>query len=87
MHPHLLETPGFFKRFMREAQVGQSIRNDNVVRTLDCDQDFSGGRPQGFLVMEYVEGQTLADLRDAQVHDLHARARREGHGPGRRAGR
>jgi serine/threonine protein kinase len=62
VHPHLLETPGFFKRFMREAQLGQSIRHENVVRTLDCDQEFADGKPQCFLVMEYVEGQTLAEL-------------------------
>jgi tetratricopeptide (TPR) repeat protein len=62
VHAHLLETPGFFKRFLREAQLGQSIRHENVVRTLDCDQEFADGKPQCFLVMEYVEGQTLADL-------------------------
>jgi tetratricopeptide (TPR) repeat protein len=62
VHPHLLETPGFFKRFIREAQLGQSIRDEHVVRTLDCDQDFSGGNATCFLVMEYVEGQTLAEL-------------------------
>ncbi len=58
VHPHLLETEGFFKRFMREAQVGQAIVHDNVVRTLDCDA-IAGSH---FLVMEYVEGQTLAGL-------------------------
>jgi tetratricopeptide (TPR) repeat protein len=62
IHPHLLETPGFFKRFMREAQLGQSIRHQNVVRTLDCDQEFGGGTATCFLVMEYVEGQTLSEL-------------------------
>jgi serine/threonine-protein kinase len=62
VHPHLLEMPGFFKRFLREAQLGQSIRHENVVRTLDCDQEFSDGKPQCFLVMEYVEGQTLSEL-------------------------
>jgi serine/threonine-protein kinase len=62
VHPHLLEQPGFFKRFMREAQLGQSIRHENVVRTLDCDQLVTGGQANAFLVMEYVEGQTLADL-------------------------
>jgi tetratricopeptide (TPR) repeat protein len=62
VHPHLLETPGFFKRFMREAQLGRSIRHENVVRTLDCDQELSSGKPRCFLVMEYVEGQTLSEL-------------------------
>jgi tetratricopeptide (TPR) repeat protein len=58
VHPHLLETEGFFKRFLREAQIGQSVSHENVVRTLDCDA--VGGHH--FLVMEYVEGQTLREL-------------------------
>ena len=62
VHPHLLETPGFFKRFMREAELGQSIRHENVVRTYDCDQVFVGGAANAFLVMEHVEGQTLREL-------------------------
>ena len=63
VHPHLLEQPGFFKRFLREADLGRSVRHENVVRTLDCDQLVSGGRANAFLVMEYVEGQTLTELR------------------------
>ena len=31
VHPHLLETEGFFQRFLREAQLGASIRHENVV--------------------------------------------------------
>ncbi len=58
VHPHLLRTPGFFKRFMREATLGQSIAHENVVRTLECDAIDD----THFLVMEYVEGQTLAEL-------------------------
>ena len=27
VHPHLLETEGFFMRFMREAQLGASIQH------------------------------------------------------------
>ncbi len=62
VHPHLLETEGFFMRFMREAQLGASIRHENVVRTLMCDALGA----HHFLVMEYVEGQTLAEL----LHEL-----------------
>ena len=62
IHPHLLETQGFFMRFMREAQLGASIRHANVVRTHHCDQVFADGRPSAFLVMEFVEGQNLRDL-------------------------
>ena len=62
IHAHLLETPGFFKRFLREAKIGKSVRQDNVVRCFDCDQLVVEGAHQNFLVMEYVEGQTLRDL-------------------------
>jgi tetratricopeptide (TPR) repeat protein len=62
VHPHLLATPGFFKRFLREAQIGQEVQHENVVRTFDCDATLLDGKQQNFLVMEYVEGQTLRGL-------------------------
>ncbi len=62
IHPHLLGEPGFFKRFLREAQVGQRIQHENVVRTYDCDATEVEGKAAHFLVMEYVEGQTLRGL-------------------------
>ncbi|MHC4452491.1 MAG: hypothetical protein ACYS0E_20505, partial [Planctomycetota bacterium] len=37
VHPHLLATPGFFKRFLQEAEVGKRIQHSNVVRTFDVD--------------------------------------------------
>src|SRR5215831_19213875 len=64
VHPHLLETPGFFKRFLREAEIGKAVVHENVVRTYDCDAVASGGVQHHFLVMEYVEGQTLRGLLD-----------------------
>ncbi len=64
VHPHLLETPGFFKRFLREADIGRRVVHPNVVRTLDCDQVVVEGRATSFLVMECVEGQTLRELLD-----------------------
>ena len=62
IHPHLLTHPGFFKRFLREAQVGQAIDHPNVVRAYDLDAVVDQGRTLHFLVMEYVEGQTLLEL-------------------------
>lgn len=35
VHPHLLETDGFFKRFLREGEIGKAVRHPNVVRTFD----------------------------------------------------
>ncbi len=64
IHPNLLSQPGFFKRFLREAQIGQEVQHENVVRTYDCDATDVDGAAAHFLVMEYVEGQTLRDLLD-----------------------
>ena len=64
IHPQLLAEPGFFKRFIREGNIGRSVHHTNVVRTYDCDQVMLNGRPCSFLVMELVEGQTLSDLKD-----------------------
>jgi len=62
VHSHLLETEGYFMRFMREAQLGASIQHVNVVRTYMCDAIVANGAQHNFLVMEYVEGQTLGEL-------------------------
>ena len=62
LHPYLLESPGFFKRFMREARIGRAIDHPNVVRTLDVDALTVEGEQHHFLVMECVEGQTLRGL-------------------------
>jgi len=48
------------QRFKREGRLLSTIEHPNVVRILDLDPD---GLPP-FLVMEYVEGQTLEQLLD-----------------------
>lgn len=50
--------PAALQRFMREARAGAMIDHPNVVRTLDIEE--TGG--QQFLVLEYMEGDTLEDL-------------------------
>mgnify|MGYP002622672051 CR=1 FL=1 len=66
IHSHLLAERGFFKRFVVEAEVGRRIDHPNVVRTLDADAVEVDGSVYHFLVMEYVEGQTLRSL----LHEL-----------------
>jgi predicted ATPase len=62
IHPHLLSTPGFFKRFLREAELGRKVVHDNVVRTFDVDALLVDDRQVNFMVMEYVEGKSLRKL-------------------------
>jgi serine/threonine protein kinase len=62
VHPHLLSTPGFFKRFLREAELGKQVRHENVVRTLDVDAMLVEERQVNYLVMEFVEGRSLRGL-------------------------
>jgi serine/threonine-protein kinase len=62
LHPHVLERPGAFERFRREAELGRGIDHPNVVRTFGAGRVRSAGRAVQFLVMEYVRGQTLGAL-------------------------
>jgi serine/threonine-protein kinase len=61
---NLASDPAFRRRFVREASLAARLSHPNVVTVFDAGED--EGRP--FIVMEYVEGETLADL-------LHRRGR------------
>jgi serine/threonine-protein kinase len=46
------------RRFVREARLAARLAHPNVVRVFDVGED--GGRP--FIAMEYVDGETLAEV-------------------------
>jgi serine/threonine protein kinase len=54
---HLADDPSFRDRFVREARLAAQLSHPNVVQIFDAGED--GGDP--YIVMEYVEGHTLAD--------------------------
>ncbi len=56
MLPELSEEPGFFAMFMAEARLAAQLTHANIVQTNEVF-DFEG---TPVLVMEYLEGQTLA---------------------------
>jgi serine/threonine-protein kinase len=56
LHPHLREDPEVRTMFMEEARVAGLLRHPNIVGVLDVGEDDDGP----FLVMEYVDGLSLA---------------------------
>ena len=61
LHPHYAKIPQFSSRFVEEAHLAARIRHPNVVATLDTVRE----KDELLLVMEYVAGQSLAELQRA----------------------
>ena len=55
---HLAANDEFKQRFVREARLAARLSHPNIVGVYDVGEE--GGLP--FIVMEYVEGETVADL-------------------------
>ncbi|MDX1583933.1 MAG: serine/threonine-protein kinase [Thermoanaerobaculia bacterium] len=53
-------------RFQREAKIAGSIRHPNVVDVTDFGISRSGGEGTAYLVMEYLQGQTLREILQAE---------------------
>ncbi len=66
--PHLLSNQVFLKRFEQEYTAARSLNHANVVKALDFGKQ--GSSP--YLVMEYVEGESLGQRLD-RVHHLSER--------------
>jgi serine/threonine-protein kinase len=60
LRPTMLEIPGMATRFLREARAAWKIKSVHVVRVTDVDT-LEDGTP--FMVMEYLEGIDLLDLK------------------------
>jgi hypothetical protein len=54
----LADDPTFLERFRREARAAALINHPNVARVFDYDERWN----ESFIVMELVEGETLAEL-------------------------
>jgi serine/threonine-protein kinase len=65
MHPLVAENPTLVARFRKEAWLGARLQHPNIVQTLDVVERNN----ELFLIMEYVDGVTLASLR-ADVESL-----------------
>jgi serine/threonine-protein kinase len=58
IHPHLARDTDFVEMFLDEARIASCINHPNVCRVLD----FGVSEGTYYLAMEYVMGETLADL-------------------------
>lgn len=58
------EDDEFLKKFNNEAQSAAKLSHINIVNVFDIGKDFFKGEMIHYIVMEYVEGQTLKDLID-----------------------
>jgi serine/threonine-protein kinase len=58
--PHMQyeSDPGFFSRFQREQEIGNSLKHPYILRVEPTDST----RSRPYIVMEYLEGQTLGHL-------------------------
>jgi serine/threonine protein kinase len=63
---NLAASPEFLERFRREARTAANLRHPNVITVFDFGQDERG---VPYLVLEYIEGPTLADLMDRGLDD------------------
>ena len=57
---HLADDPTFVSRFQREAQAAARLVHPNIVQVFDSGRDEA--TEQYFIVMEYIEGQSCAEL-------------------------
>src|SRR6059058_478323 len=54
-NPQLFADPALFQRYQRETEIARRLDHPNVVRSLDL----GGSRTEPYLVLEYVEGESL----------------------------
>ncbi len=63
LHSHLAQKPAVADRFLREARLAARLQSPGIVRVFDC------GEVEGeyYIVMEFVDGQTL----EAHLNERH----------------
>ena len=63
LRPEFSSNTEFLERFRNEAMSAQGINSDNVVATYDYREvETDGGFTVCFIIMEYIRGESLADL-------------------------
>ena len=65
--PKWAEEPQFLARFQREAQACGRLRHPNIVNVTDFGIARASGGDMPYLVMEYLDGQTLSEFQRANA--------------------
>jgi predicted Ser/Thr protein kinase len=60
--PHLVRERGYVERFLREARSAARLKHPGIVTVYDVGHDQSDRENWYYIVMEYLEGQTLAQI-------------------------
>ncbi|NLG47759.1 Stk1 family PASTA domain-containing Ser/Thr kinase [Gordonia sp. (in: high G+C Gram-positive bacteria)] len=68
LRPDLARDPMFYLRFRREAQNAAKLNHPTIVQVFDTGEAETDEGPLPFIVMEYVEGDTLRDILRASGH-------------------
>jgi eukaryotic-like serine/threonine-protein kinase len=74
LRPDLARDPAFEARFRREAHSAASLNSPAIVAVYDTGESVIDGANTPYIVMEYVDGQTLRDLLVTEGRLLPARA-------------
>ncbi|GAA3887042.1 Stk1 family PASTA domain-containing Ser/Thr kinase [Streptomyces lacrimifluminis] len=72
LHTELGREQAFRERFRREAQAVAKLTHTNIVSVFDTGEDDVAGTMTPYIVMEYVEGQPLGSVLDADVRQFGA---------------
>ncbi|MDH6625193.1 serine/threonine protein kinase [Streptomyces sp. LBL] len=67
LHTELGREQAFRERFRREAQAVAKLTHTNIVSVFDTGEDELDGANMPYIVMEYVEGQPLGSVLNADV--------------------
>ncbi|AXG78963.1 protein kinase domain-containing protein [Streptomyces paludis] len=67
LHTELGREQSFRERFRREAQAVAKLSHSNIVSVFDTGEDELDGALMPYIVMEYVEGQPLGSVLNADV--------------------
>ncbi|MGY5114728.1 protein kinase domain-containing protein [Streptomyces sp. 900105755] len=72
LHTELGREQAFRERFRREAQAVAKLTHTNIVSVFDTGEDALDGSTMPYIVMEYVEGNSLGSVLDEDVRQYGA---------------